>query len=280
MSTTAEEYTADGAVLNTYAFNISTWTGRGGIPPVTGENLNVGQRPGAVWVPKEFGQREETWAMWALGCNEDGSFPADHSRRAQFNANMDKLRRIFGKRRSQIEVTRKLWLPTDGGEELVEQHALAECVSTLDPTTMAGATRATFSATMRFADPFWYSDDIDYVVTGETPDTVINPGSATAKKIIATLVGPLTFPRIQVAETGSELRLNYVIPSGRTVTVNTDLFTVVDDLNVNLISTVTNSGTPFWIELDPGVSTVTVDNHMGGALGAGTVELTVSPPYL
>lgn len=275
----SEEYIVDGVTLSTYAFAIATWTGRGGIPPIRGENLPISQRPGTIWTPKEHDQREETWSMWAVGCNEDGTFPTEHSRRAQFNANMDKLRRLFGKRRSQLVLQRTILLPAPDapGEVEVEQHALGECVNTLDPTMMAGATRATFSATIRFADPYWYGDDEEFVVG---VDTILNRGSATAKKVTATLTGPLAYPRILVAETGSELRLNYAIPAGRVVTVDTDLFTVVDDLNVNLISTVTNSGTPFWIELDPGVSTVTVDNHMGGALGAGTVELTVSPPYL
>lgn len=273
--TTVEELLVDGQLLNTYAYNLATWSGRSGAPPVVGENRPVVGRSGAAWRRKDFGERTELWSMWVLGCEDDGTFPVEHSVRAQFNANLDHLKRIFGVRHRELALTRKLLMPSG----LVTQSALGEVVNALDPETMAGATRATFSVEVRLADPFWYGEVVSATVDS-TGETVTNPGTAMAQKMQLVFTGPLTFPRLTNTEIGVEVRLNRSLSSGQTVTLDTDLFTAVTNTSGNAIADVLQFGSDWWMELLPGENDLTLDNWQGGAVGAGSVTVSFLPPHI
>ena len=273
--TTVEVYTVDGVDLNTYAWNLQTLTGRQSTPPVVGENRQVVGRPGASWERKDFGERVETWAMWVLGCDEDGMFPVEHSRRAQFNANLDALKRLFGVRHRQLSLTKRLQFP----EGLRTYTALGEVVDVIEPQTVAGGTRATLSVSMKLADPFWYLPE-EVAVIDSAGATVDNPGSAVAQKMLLSFEGPLTFPKLTNETTGVSVRLNRSIDSGVTVELDTDLFTAVDNSDQNLIASVFQYGSDWWMELLPGENVLTLTNSNGGSVGAGTVTVSYLPPNL
>ena len=273
--TTVEELLVDGELLNTYAYNLTTWSGRSGTPPIVGENRQVVGRPGSSWQRKDFGERIEMWSMWVLGCDEDGLFPVEHSRRAQFNANLDALKRLFGVRHRELALTRKLLMPSG----LVTHTASGEVVNALDPQTMAGATRATFSVEMRLADPFWYGEVVNATVDS-TGAEVTNPGTTMAQKMQLVFTGPLTFPRLVNTDIGVEVRLNRSLTGGQTVTLDTDLFTAVTNTSDNAIADVLQFGSDWWMELLPGANSMALNNWTGGAVGSGSVAVSFLPPYL
>jgi hypothetical protein len=135
--TTDEQVLVDGTVLNTYAYNVRTLTGRDGIPGRRGENRRVAYRHGQRWQRKRFEAKSETWAMWIVGCTVDGTIPSAGAR-AQYNDNLLALQRLFGKIHAPLSLERRIRLTTG----LLVLTAQAECVGTLDPSSMAGGTRA------------------------------------------------------------------------------------------------------------------------------------------
>lgn len=273
--TTLETYSVDGVELNTYAWNLRTLSGRSGTPPVIGENRQVVGRSGRSWQRKDYDERTETWAMWVLGCDEDGEFPVEHSTRAQFNANLEALKLLFGVRHRQLALEKKLLLP-DG---LSTRTALGEVIDVIDPDMVAGGTRATFSVSMRLADPFWYLPE-ETLTIDSTGATLIHPGTAIAQRMVITFTGPLTFPRLTNTTTGVSVRLNRSIDAGVSVELDTDLFTAVDSAENNLIASVFQYGSDWWMELLPGENELTLENSNGGSVGAGSVTVTYRPPTL
>lgn len=273
-ATTIETWTADGVLLNTYAWNIRTLSERSGLPPTRGENDSIPYRPGRLWVPKMYDQRTVPLAMWIVGCDEDGLLPTDHSRRAQLNANEDALLRVFGVRHRQIEIVRVKEMPAGP----LTLTGLVECSGTMSPSTMAGGTRATLTVDLLMADPFWYGAElIETIDAGGL--TVTHPGSAPALDMEIVLNGPLNNPRLRNATTGVEVRYFGTLGSGVSVTLDTANFTAVRGVD-NVVGSIRHLGAPQWMTLLPGENVLTLDNWQGGSVGAGSAVLTYRPPYL
>lgn len=150
--TTDEFWEVDGVGLNTYAWNISTFDGRSGIPVTRGDNIISGDRPGAKWRRKPPDQRTITLAMWVQGTNALGHSVNDL--RAVFNANHRAIKRMFGVYDRQLVITRRLRLPPPDNDIVLT--ALAEPLSSLE-VTMQGPAHATMTIDLRLADPFWYA---------------------------------------------------------------------------------------------------------------------------
>lgn len=272
--TTEETYKVDGIDLTTLAWNITSLGGRSGTPEVRGENTEIPYRPGTVWQEKMWGERVETLVMWVLGCDEDGAFPVEHSRRAQFNANLRSLKRLFLVRHRLLDLEKVVVYP-EGPLTLTAQ---AECVDPWDPTTVAGGTRATFSVDLRFPDPFWYGPEIEETVTSEGL-TIDSPGDTLARKMEIELEGPLSYPRLTNATIGVWVRYNGVIAEGESVILNTDDFTATHD-DANVIQNVQHAGSEWWMALLDGTNSMTLDNWNGGSVGAGSAIVRYRPPYL
>lgn len=274
-NTTTEIYSVDGVELNTYAWNLSTLTGRMGTSPVVGENRTIVGRPGTSWQRKEFGERIETWAMWVAGCDDDGVIPTLFSERAGYNKNLDDLKRVFGVRHRELELQKILEFP-DGP---VTYTGKGEVIDVIEPSMIAYNTVAAFTVTMLMCDPFWYLPEEIEVITGAGV-VLNNPGTAIAQKLSIKFTGPLTFPRLTNTTLGVMVRLNRTLGVGEEVTLDTDLFTAVTETSNNAISSVFQYGSDWWMELIPGNNTLTLDNSNGGALGAGSVTLTYLPPSI
>lgn len=148
--TTWEWWEVDGIVLNTYAFNISTLGGREQLPPMRGENVQVGNRPGRRWVPKVPDERIISLAMWVRGSDENGDVSAEQ--RPLFQANWEYLKRLFGRPYEQMVLKRRIMFP-DG---VVERVALAEIAGTMDLEPQ-GPSSGAFVVDLKMADPFWYA---------------------------------------------------------------------------------------------------------------------------
>lgn len=272
--TTIETYKVDGVDLTTLAWNITTLGGRSGLPEVRGENTTIPFRPGTIWQEKMWGERTDTLSMWVLGCDEDGMFPVEHSRRAQLNQNLRTLKKLFAVRHRLLELEKVVDMP-DGPLTLIAQ---AECLSTLDPSSMAGGTRMTFTADLRFPDPFWYGEEIEETVTSEGL-VIDQPGDTLARKMEIELEGPLTNPRLTNTTLGVQVRYSGTIPEGQSVVLDTDQFTALHEATP-VIQFVTHSGSEWWMALLDGTNSMTLDNWQGGSVGAGSAVIRYRPPYL
>jgi hypothetical protein len=275
--TTTEVLSVDGVDLNTLGYNVTTLTGRESLPPRRGDNVEIAYKQGRIWTPKSYDQRRETWSMFVIGADEDGLVPAVGAR-AQFNDNLRMLKQLFGVRQRQLVLQKKILT----GSGLVTLTAEAECVGTLDPTIMAGGTRAVFSADLLFADPFWYRTQ-ESETFSSAGMTITHPGTIEATKMTIRLDGPLTDPRIRntTRSPNAELRYTGTIAGGDYVTIDTDQFTaVLHSTGANVVGKVANSGSVWWMELLAGANVMTLDRHSGGAVGAGTVTIDYLPPEL
>lgn len=153
--TTDEFWDVDGVGLNTFAWNLSTFDGRSGIPLLKGDNIVSGDRPGAKWRRKPADQRTITLAMWVQGVNLQGH-PVNDMREV-FNANHRAIKKMFAVFDRQIVLTRRLRLPPP--DDNVVLTALVEPASNLD-VTMQGPAHATMTIDLLMADPFWYAPEI------------------------------------------------------------------------------------------------------------------------
>ena len=269
-----EDFKVDGVSLKTLAFNIETRSGWDGLPPKRGDNQEVPYRPGQVWQPKEWDQRVLPLKMWVIGCNEDGTLPTVESRRARYNSNLQKLRKLFATRHRELALERTLDLP--GGA--VVTTGLGEVMSTMDSTTVAGATRGTFTVDMQMADPLWYGAQVTESVTSAGL-TIVNVGEDIAAKMTISLIGPLVYPRLKNTTNGIDVRFNGTISGGQTVVLDTDAFTALNGVT-NVIGNIRHAGSPWWMKLMPGNNAMTLDNWQGGAVGAGSVSVVYKPTYL
>lgn len=123
--------------LQTLAWNITTLGGRLRMAGRRGENVLIPFREGRLWVPKTYEETELTLAMWVVGCEQDGSIPADPS--DQFWENVEVLKRLFWTDRA-LGI-----LSYDHRTAGVRVFGEAEIVDEIDFQTDAGATRAAFT---------------------------------------------------------------------------------------------------------------------------------------
>lgn len=269
--TTTETVSVDGVVLNTLAYNIETLSGREGIPAKRGENSSVAYRHGKRWKRKFFEEKTETWAMWVRGCDEDGLVPA-YGDRAEFNANLQMLKQLFGKIDSELVLQRKIEMPSG----LLTLNARGECTGTMDPQIVGNRpTLARFTADVLMADPFWYAAAVAVNVSlaGLTVD---NPGTTPTDRMTIRFNGPCTNPRLTNTTRGLYVQYTGTLASGEYVELDVREFlaTKKSDSNIytNAVGSVEHGGSIPWFELGPG------DNVL--EFNSGNVDVTYYPAYL
>jgi hypothetical protein len=266
-ATTDETWTINGVLLNTYAYNISTLSGREVLPVVRGENAQVPQRRGRIWVPKTVDQVTRTLAMWVRGSDVDGDISNDPT--AQFNENLRAIKRLFADTSQQLEIEKKVRY-LDG---LLTLTGRASHDGGMSPEWQGHRTIATFSVDLVFADPYWYGAlESDVVPSGGGP--LVNPGDVRADAMTITLTGPLTNPILKNMSHPAKPYVKYTgtIGAGVTVVLDTEEFTALLG-STNVIGAISHAGTPRWMELLPGTNTMTLTG------GAGSATVAYHPPY-
>lgn len=274
-ATTLETWVADGVLLNTHAKNISTFGGRSGLPAIRGENKAIPLRGGRAWTPKLFDQRELNLAMWVQGVDDDGNIPSGHTARAEFNVHLRELKKLFGKRNALIQMVRQVDMP--GG--LLQLTGAMECVDTMEPTFLGVSSVGTFTVKLIMPDPYWYGVQATATLTSSGL-TLVHPGDTNAERMVIQLNGPLTNPMITNTALGISLRYSGTIAGGSSVTINTSTFTAVETGNINRVGKLSNIGSYWWMNFQPGNNPLTLTNWQGGALGAGNAGISYYPPYL
>jgi hypothetical protein len=292
VNTVDEYWEVNGQSLHLPGWNITTIGGsRFGVPAMVGSDLVYAYVPGENWQPKSPAPRTLSLAMWTIGVNPDtGGVNVDQRR--QWNDNWYRLRRLFWNPTSQFTLTRR-WLLSDasGNPYMQTASALGQLASPLEPS-MTGRTRATFTADIKLADPFFYGTQQNVTVNLGTPVVIDNPGDylSAHQHFTVDLVGPLNNPKLTNTLTDPQVSVTYSasIAAGKTVTLDVAAFTAITNENPpdvsapesvwssNRIGVVSHSGARHWFGLFPGSNTVTLT----ASSGTGYAVVHFRPPYI
>jgi hypothetical protein len=161
---------------------------------------------------------------------------------------------------------------------IIEADGLAEIAGAMD-LSMINRYGGRFVVDLLMADPFFYGEMIDMAapVGTATPTVIDNIGHDRVSKMTITVVGPLVNAVLTNSSFNPDIVLTLgTIASGRTLTIDTDLFTATDDLDANYLANIGHTGSHFWMELEVGNNTL----ELTADSGAGTFELSFQPPYL
>ena len=273
MATNSENWEIDGVDLSTYAFNITSLSGRLAIPARRGGNRVIPYRRGTLYVPKTMDEGKLSLGMWVVGAQENGQLPAHGDQARQFNQNLDKLREIFGVYDRELAITKR-WVRGSDGVVLV-LSGKGECIGTLDPT-MTGRARATFVAEIAMADPLFYAP----LVTTNVPlagAVVANPGQVKARRMTIRLNGPLTNPTLRNTTPNPDIDVTYtgVLTAGQWVDLDVENFTAKNQAGVSVIGAISHTGARHWMELDKGNNTMTLT----ASAGTGSADVKLQAAY-
>lgn len=211
--------------LATYAWNITTLSGRDGIPVSDGENIRINTRAGRRWVPKTPDERVLSLAMWVQGTERDGKLPAAVALRTKFQENYTQLKQLFSAWDHQLLLRRRV--ATRFGITIQETFAEPSSGMDISPT---GPMRGAFTIDLTLADPFWYgmenytnpvpvettkgvrryprSYPLAYgVYTNQTGVFEIENIGTHSAKMFAEFRGPFRNPALLNTQTGEKFRL-------------------------------------------------------------------------
>lgn len=221
---TAETVTFDGVVLNTYAYNITTGTGRVHVPGSRGEDVMIPGRDGSLYVPlKALEEGMLGLSMWVNGADVDGKVPVGSTMRKEFEKNKEMLTRLFSKRHG---LSRVVTVQPDG----TQREALVQITETVDWTQMAGRTRAEFIVVCQIPSTYWQDTaDVTQLISGTTTGnrTFTSFASATGymMDLKARVVGPITNPRVTDTESGVWVQYTGALTATDSWTVDSAAFT-------------------------------------------------------
>lgn len=276
MITTDEWWEVDGQNLNNMAFNIETIGGRWRSNRMRGENVRVPNRPGTIWIPKAPDEKELSLAMWVRGADEDGLIPINKPNKlAQFNENYRKLMKLFGVRTRLISVTRR-WYEGVTTPAIKTATALCELVNVMD-LTMIDRFAGRLIVNLNLPEAYFFGTQITPALPVGAGTIVANDGDDVASTMTIRFNGPLSNPVLTNATPSPDVWVKYggSISAGQYVDLDTKEFTAITSGGANVIGAISHSGAKRWMELAPGNNSFTLATDSG----AGTVTLTLKPPY-
>jgi len=257
--------------LNTFAYSIDTIGGDAlAARPLRGENLVIPHAPGERWMPKSVDGFTLTLGMWVIGANPDGTIPTDP--RTLFQKNYRTLRKLLWRPWDEFTLRKRF---RDENNVLRTADAKAQYVSGLTPS-MDGAARATFVVDLRLADPYFY-EPVNPVTLAVGRQNVVNAGDAPTHRINIRANSARGAFQIFNHTTGAGFTYNDTIGSGY-IDFNVRAHTAKTGGGTNMIGSVTHAGSPFWLELRPGVNDIELIQIGSGT--AGAISMTYSNAWL
>lgn len=236
--------------LSTYAWNVSVASIEA--PERRGEHLVVPGRSGVVpALDRPASAPEFAVSVWALGCNADGTIPPTMTaRRSVFESNLDTLMRVLTVDTRPLQFLRVNASGTTG------RMCRASLTGSIPVTTMAGRTRAEFTATYSVIDGYW-SDEAPSVITAAVPAlpytvalNALGGMTAPAEDAVFEVRGPITNPKITDLETGAWVSYTGVLTSADIWVVDAGSFSSL----VNgwpQVSKTRHAGSPRLLTLSP-----------------------------
>lgn len=221
-TTTEEILTVNGVVLNTYAKNIESLTGRLRAPAKRTSNVVVSGRHGAVRTRgKKYDQNLIVLPMWVIGAEDDGSIPADETARRLFFRNINDLTKLF-KENNDEELDIRHTLP-DGSV----RQCFGDVLDAIDFTTETANPLGKFGVSITMANPFWQDlveQETQVAASGDTV-TLANFRGATApmEDLVVTITGPWANPVLTFAD-GSWVAYDDSFQPGEGIEINSGVW--------------------------------------------------------
>jgi hypothetical protein len=222
-TTTEETLTVNGVVLNTYAKNIESLTGRLRTPGKRTSNVVVPGRHGSIRIPgKKFDENVLALPMWVIGADDNGKVPTNTTARRQFYKNVDALTQLFHGADGPLDVRHKL---PDGSV----RQCFADVLDAIDFTMLGANPDAKFGVSLVVADAFWH--DLDPRVSeqpangAEAQFPEFAGATAPMEDLIIGLLGPWTNPVLTFSD-GSWVAYDAQLLAGQGISINSGEWTL------------------------------------------------------
>ncbi len=229
-----------------------------GIPKFRGNDLQVPFQHGKRWIKKRFDSRKIVFSMWIKGADRTG-----------LDDNIDAFLTAIGN-----PGLHTLSRTMRSGETRLAQAELCSEIHFV----RKNPGYAKFALELELADPFFYgtAKSTDANVVNSSPFIWIhtNTGSAPATQMVITLAGPLSNPVLRNLNNGIWIQYLGTILSGESVVLNTKYFTCLQG-DENMISIVKHGGDAYWMMLDAGNNSMTLETDTIG----GSVTLEYYPAF-
>lgn len=275
-TTTEEILSVDGVILNTFAKNIESLTGRLRTPAKRTSNVVVPGRHGTVRTKgKKFDQNFLILPMWVVGCDDDGRIPSGGSARKEFFKNVDALTQLFQGGDEELDIRHTL---PDGSI----RQCFADVQEMVDFTVTGVNPIGKFSVNLSVHDAFWQdlTDRTESKDAGldQASFTILRDATAVMEDLTATITGPWTNPKITFAD-GSWLQYNAAIPAGQGLVINSGTWSLsgVGGLVPDLSKLVYSGTSSHFIAVPSGKpgDAILVD-FAGSARVSGQTEFTLT----
>lgn len=285
MNSSDEFWTINGVSLHQQGWSVTTVGGtRYAVPPLRGDNPRSAYTIGEQFVQKVVDARTISLPMFLIGADPATGRPVGDSTR-RWNDSWAFLRQLFWNPDAQMVLGRRWWRtdPVAGpGIAFAEARAQLAPGADLQPT-MTGRTRATFTADLRLADPFFYGPEIStgHLQVGQSA-TVVNPGdyNAFTKNVYVELHGPLSGVRVTNTTPHFAIYcgLTGSIAGNEVITLDVATFiarAVKAGVIRNRTGEIYQSANRPWMSLLRGANTIKLTGT-----GGGYAVLRFRPPYL
>lgn len=238
---------ANGFDLDTLAYNVASRSGRLQTAPRRGKDAEVSSRHGSIFTPgKKFTGATIPLKMWVVGADEQGLVPRDGTMRERFQANLDRLLRIFG------SDTVELIDPMPDGSR---RRIVGQVLDTIAPDVQAGGTRAEFAVSLTCAAAFW--EDVEEVSaarsgTGVWDVVPFRGATAPMDDLTVRFTAPCTNPRFTNTK-GVYVAYNAALSSSQWVQIDCATWSVTGGGGLTAsLAAVDHGGDARWFVLEPG----------------------------
>jgi len=272
-----EQWTADGMLLTTAAYNISSFSLAS--PGLRGSTTQLPQRSGSIarynrsYEPAEFGI-----SLWVLGCNDDGTLPGSWTlQRGAFETNLRALMSVLCKQSAPITFDKTMHSGAVIRATAIPAPASVELI------TQMGRLRGELTFAFEVLDAFWGETTVrtDVSAAGATlPKTLpmanYAPSTAPLEDAVITVAGPITNPRVTDAESGSWVQYTGTVANGSSWVVDAGLFTSkVGGTDVRAATS--HAGHARFLYVPPRYGLTAVPSlTLSGTTGGTATQLTIS----
>lgn len=279
--TTAETLTVDGVVLNTFAKNIETRSGRMHIPGLRTPNAVLPGRHGELWTKyKTYEPGTLTLSMWTLGCDDNGAIPGGSTARREFIKNRDALLQLFSAQQSLRLIQQTM-------PDASVRQCYGEVLAAIDFSTF-NETDARFGVDFNLPYTFWedatLQSDVTIALSGEgvngsgiTAVPTWDGSNAPIEDLIIKIKGPAVNPKLIDVWSGHYFQYTGSLLSTDTLVVDSSAWTAVIGAT-NVIANMTVVGeNPHMFALHPRqAASPQLQLVSNGSWSAGTSSLKLT----
>ncbi len=267
-----EVWFIDDAPLQTFAYGVQLISEGHGLPPIRGSNTIIPFRHGSKAYTKYYGERRISLAMYVIGGQPSGIPPERDTAFSELYANLDEIRKLFGRRDSLLTLKRVL---PDGSERTAE----VEVVGTMDFDNVRGAL-ARFVVDMAMPDPFWKGPSTTTTLDpwNSSPDSfvVVNDGNFDVTKMVITVNDECQNPKIALAGTSIYVEVLVTMGAGDVLVIDTENYTA--ELNgSSVLGSLNHQGDPAFFKLVSGSNTLTVTSDIAPS---ADIAVAFQPAFL